>query len=139
MRLCSIFIRFLFLALLAGVLPSQAKWLKLTSPNFELFTDAGERTGRRALVNFEQIHQVFLNISAEKKSSLMPVRVYLFASSADYDQYTASKEVTGFALQGAERDYIVMQTLRGDVRRTAFHEYVHLVLHRSYVQPSRMV
>ncbi|MBM3811047.1 MAG: tetratricopeptide repeat protein [Acidimicrobiia bacterium] len=102
-------------------------WLRLTSPHFELFTDAGERTGSQTLAHLEQIRHVFLEWSVARPAPL-PVRVFLFSSQRDFRAVSPSPSARGFYQGGPERDYIVI--LAGDDQyRALFHEYVHLVLH----------
>ena len=61
-------------AVLAGVLlspmaPAAEQWTKLTSSHFELYTTAGERKGREALLYFEQVR----DFSNRTRSSGKPV------------------------------------------------------------------
>lgn len=109
-------------------LPAAAEWLRISSPDFQLFTDAGEKAGLQAINRLEQIRQVFRDIGGEWKQSPIPVRIYLFASEAEYSRYRPSATSKGFFQGGPERNLIVIQSWGEETGRVVFHEYVHLVL-----------
>lgn len=109
---------------------ASAAWLRLTSPHFEVLTDARERTARTALKRLELIHSVFAEAIGAKRPPL-PVRVFLFGSDRDYRAFRLSRTSSAFFQSGAERDYIVLSDLGPETLRAAYHEYVHLVLHHS--------
>jgi tetratricopeptide (TPR) repeat protein len=101
-------------------------WLRLISPNFELYTNAGEAAGRRTLTRFEQIRRVF-----RPAGPALPVRIYLFGSESDMRPFRPSEATISFFQGGPERDFIVIQDTGVETPRVAFHEYVHLVLNHS--------
>jgi len=101
---------------------SMGGWVRVASPHVEVFTDAGERTGRAALARFEEIRRVFQVSGAEGRG---PVRVFEFSSESEFHSYYPA--VAGFHQSGPERDYIALPT-GADSGRVAFHEYVHEVL-----------
>jgi tetratricopeptide (TPR) repeat protein len=101
-----------------------AAWLHLTSPHFELFTDAGERAGRDALRRLELIREVFA------RPTPLPVRVILFGSARDWKEFQPSPNTTGFYQSAPERDWIAMLNTE-QAYRIVFHEYVHLVLNHT--------
>ena len=45
--------------LLPATVAGKSPWLRLRSAHFELYTDAGEKGGRDALVRLERIRRVF--------------------------------------------------------------------------------
>lgn len=123
-------------AYLAGVIallvPSiaPAEWIRVSSPGIEVLTDAGDKTGRRVLARFEQIHNIFH--AANVADSPLTVRVFAFASEQEFHLYSTGPAAHGFYQSGRERDYIVLHT--GPMaERAAFHEYVHLILNHSAV------
>ncbi|MCP5118800.1 MAG: hypothetical protein GY953_48935, partial [bacterium] len=121
----------LILLLLASGLPAAGDWLRLSSPHFEIFTDAGEKKGLRAMVHFEQVRQVFRDVGGEHQSSPLPVRIYLFKKLSDFRRYRPSANTRGFFRGGPEANYIVMHAGGEETWRVAFHEYVHLVLNHT--------
>lgn len=109
-------------------------WIRVASPDVEVLTDAGERTGRRLHSRFEQIHDVFLKgLLPGVGGRTWPVRAFAFASLDEFDSYRDARRVDGFYTNGAERGYIALYA-GGDASRVAFHEYVHLVLNHSAVR-----
>ena len=111
---------------------ADARWLRLSSGRFELWTDAGERDGRELLLRLGQLRQVL----GPGRSTPMPVRVMLFREDRDFHPLRSASTVRGFYQSGPERDYIALPASGGDAVRRASHEYVHVVLnHTSTVLP----
>jgi tetratricopeptide (TPR) repeat protein len=101
---------------------ATAAWVRVASPQVEIFTDAGERSGRSLLARFEEIRRVLqLSDAADREA----VRVFEFSRESELHAY--HERVAGFFQGGPERDYIALHS-GPDAGRTAFHEYVHLVL-----------
>ncbi|MCW5980908.1 MAG: hypothetical protein KIT09_22700 [Bryobacteraceae bacterium] len=113
-----------------AALPAAAAWLRLESPHFELYTDAGEKAGRRTLLSLEQIRHAFHDLRGDPREPPLPTRIYLFASERDFGVYRPSRSVKGFYQGGPERNDIVL--LDGEAwRRIAYHEYIHLALNHT--------
>jgi Flp pilus assembly protein TadD len=122
-----------FLACFVVVTASAApvRWLRLSSPAFEIYTDAGEASARRILARFEVARQVFGG------AEVFPVRIVVFSREKDFRLFRPADTVTGFYQSGPERDYIAMLDTGPEVRRVAMHEYAHLIfnhLHGSMPQ-----
>jgi tetratricopeptide (TPR) repeat protein len=113
----------------AGAL-SAAEWLRYSSPNFELYSDARDAVSRNALVRLELIRHVFLD-TAGPRGTPLPIRVFLFASARDFRQFRLSETTRGFYQSGPERDTIAMHAGDDETYRVVFHEFVHLVLNHS--------
>ena len=101
---------------------AAAAWVRVASPQVEIFTDAGERSGRSLLTRFEEIRRV---LQVSEAVDHEPVRVFEFLSESELHVY--HDRVAGFFHGGPERDYIALHS-GPDAGRVAFHEYVHLVL-----------
>jgi hypothetical protein len=76
------------LVLLAATAGGAGKdpWVRIVSPHFEVFTDAGERAGRDVARQFEQVHGFFAarfqhGIDPERKA-----RVILFRNQKEYPE-----------------------------------------------------
>jgi tetratricopeptide (TPR) repeat protein len=125
-----------FAALLCGlcVCLSAGQWFRLTSMNFEVLTDAGERTGRRTIAKLEQLNQAFVGLGSGGLRSPLPVTVYIFSSAKGYELYQPSATTQGFFRGGSEEDYIVMLASAREGWRIAFHEYVHVILRHTSVR-----
>src|ERR1700722_16426384 len=101
---------------------AKAAWVRVASPQVEIFTDAGERSGRSLLARFEEIRRVLQVADAADREA---VRVFEFSSEAQLPAY--HDRGAGFFQGGPERDYIALHS-GPDAGRVAFHEYVHLLL-----------
>jgi len=117
------------LAMLVFCAGLEAAWLRMTSPHFELYTNAGDRTGRQTLRRLEEIRHVFQEWSSARAAPL-PVRVFAFASEREFRAFRPGQNTRGFYQSGPDRDYIVMVNGE-DGYRVLFHEYIHLVLNHS--------
>ena len=118
----------LLLLVLVGFCPAAGgRWLRLKSPNFDLYTDAGESRGREVVLELEQFRNVFARQASGRNISPMPVRVFVFQSDAGFRPFQVHETSAGYYHSGPDGDYIAMRASG----RTAAHEYVHVVLHHS--------
>ena len=83
-----------------------AKWLKLESEHFELYSSAGKRAARKTAQDLERFHRVVEAIESEFEGT-MPVRVVLFGSAGDYNRFRWAKsgEKMAYYLPGRKHDY----------------------------------
>ncbi len=117
----------LLLALATSGWPAGERWLRLKSPNFDLYTDAGASRGKEVLSELEQLRNAFVTQAGGRNISPAPVRVFLFRSEASFRPFQVREASAGYFHHGAEGDYIAMRASQ----RTASHEYVHVVLQHS--------
>ena len=108
---------------------ADPKWVKLRSANFELFTSAGERAGRRTIQQFERTRGFFRQAMQLGVSDSMPVRIVLFRSKKEYLPYRPGEVAAAFYLSGRDADLIVL--VAGNESSQAIHEYVHLLVRHS--------
>lgn len=116
--------------LLAVALPfagHAAGWLSLTSPHFELLTDAGEKNGAQLLERLETVRHVFLE-SIGGKAPALPIRVFQFQSERDFRKFEPRRTVRGFHQGAPDRDYIAVVGSGEESLRAIRHEYMHLLL-----------
>ena len=106
----------------------HAQWLRIDSPGLELFTDQGEKSGRRIAARFEQIHEIFQRMRMTE--SPLRLRVFAFSSPEEFHKYRPDS--AGFYQPAADRDYIALYN-GPEAGRVAFHEYIHLVIRHSGV------
>src|ERR1700729_2475231 len=90
---------------------APAQWVKLETPHFELYTTAGEKKGREAILYFEQVRSFFLEASASKRASEFPVRIVAFRGEKQYQPYRLNGFATAYFARARNRDYIVMQDI----------------------------
>jgi tetratricopeptide (TPR) repeat protein len=115
----------LLLPALAG---AAEQWIKLETPHFELYTTAGEKKGREAILYFEQVRSFFLESSPSKKAPEFPVRIVAFRSESQYKPYRMSESAVAYYANSRTRDYIVMEDIATEHYPAAIHEYTHLVV-----------
>ncbi|MBZ5726556.1 MAG: hypothetical protein LAP87_16340 [Acidobacteriia bacterium] len=111
-----------------------ATWTAAKSEHFEVYSQAGERTARLALMWFEQLRACFERQTGFDLSGRPAVRVIAFRSTKDYAPYRLRWAADAYYAGTESRDYIVMTVgERGDFQ-VAAHEYAHLVLHAAGLQ-----
>src|SRR5260370_19105208 len=133
-RICSPGVLVLVL-ILTGIthrpLRAAEQWVKLTTPHFELYSAAGKKKGREAILYFEQVRSFFLEFSPSKKVPDPPVGLGAFRGEKQYQPYRVSESAFAYYVQGRNRDYIVMQDILSDHYPAVIHEYVHLIIEHS--------
>ena len=113
----------------AGLAQAEPKWVKLRSANFELFTSAGERAGRRTIQQFERTRSFFQQAMQLEESHSKPVRIVLFRSTKEYSPYRPGEVADAYYLSTRDADLIVL--VAGSELSVAIHEYVHLLVRHS--------
>ncbi len=107
------------------------RWLKVTSPNFEIFTTAGERSGRDVARHFEQVRGFFAEAMGLGTQPGPPVRIVVFRTDKEYAPYSPNDFATAFYLGTDDRDYIIMKSASSEHFPIAVHEYTHLLVKHS--------
>src|SRR5205085_3989134 len=94
--------------LTASVATAAEQWLKLKSSHFELYTTAGEKKGREAILYFEQVRDFFSRArsSNEKLISDASVHIIAFRSEKEFKPYRINDSAAAYYLSGYDRDYI---------------------------------
>ncbi|MEO8369784.1 MAG: hypothetical protein ABI806_11320 [Candidatus Solibacter sp.] len=109
-------------------------WLKITSANFELYTTAGERSGRSLIRHFEQVRSFFLQAFGTRLAAARPARIIVFRSEKEYQPYRPNEFASAFFQPGATHDFIVMSSADSEHFPVAVHEYTHLMIHQSSLE-----
>src|SRR5712692_9151749 len=105
------------------------QWLKLKSSHFELYTTAGEKKGREAILYFEQVRDFFTKANPQSKASAgAAARIIAFRSEKEYKPFRPNEFASAFYLSGYDRDYIVMQSIIAENYPVAVHEFTHLLV-----------
>ncbi|HYV63835.1 MAG TPA: hypothetical protein VE958_14220, partial [Bryobacteraceae bacterium] len=117
-----------------GSISQAADWTRIASGRIEVLTDAGASVGKETLARLERIRAVFREAGPDEPS--LPLRVFVFASRAEFSTYHEGALVEGFYQSGPERDYIVLQA-GAAAGRAVYHEYVHRVLGRAAAHDGR--
>src|SRR5262245_50874288 len=116
----------LLLALLATG-ANKDPWVRVVSPSFELFTDAGERAGVDVVKHFEQVRSFFLQRFKMSTGEDRKARVILFRTEKEYQPYSPSQSAAAFFRPGEFHDFIVMNNSVANWRSMAVHELTHLM------------
>ena len=119
------------LAVAAGTAAAAPNWVRIESPHFELFTNAGERSGRRTILYFEQVRDFFLKTGSVGGVPSSPVRIIRFRSPKEFEPYRPDKAASAFYMSSPKQDLIVMGTPNRQTKNAAVHEYVHLLVKHS--------
>jgi tetratricopeptide (TPR) repeat protein len=114
--------------LIPALFSAPEQWVKLETPHFELYTTAGEKKGREAILYFEQVRSFFLQASPSKRAPEFPVRIVAFRSESQYKPYRMSESAVAYYAPGRDRDYIVMEDIASEHYPAAIHEYTHLIV-----------
>ena len=115
-------------SLIPKLFGAPAQWVKLETPHFELYTTAGEKKGREAILYFEQVRSFFLQTSPSKHVPEFPVRIVAFRSESQYRPYRMNESAVAYYAPGRNRDYIVMEEISSEHYPAAIHEYTHLIV-----------
>ncbi|MFN7994619.1 MAG: hypothetical protein U0Q18_13515 [Bryobacteraceae bacterium] len=118
------------------LLPAAANegphWLKVQTSNFEIYTTAGERSGREVARHFEQVRSFFLEAMRWGMISGPKVRIVVFRSEKEFRPYAPNEVAAAFYLGADDRDYIVMKSANIEDFPVAVHEYTHLLVKHSH-------
>jgi tetratricopeptide (TPR) repeat protein len=131
--------RALLLAVLSGLSLSvasakEARWVVVSSPNFRVYTDAGEKQGREVALHFEQMRFVFGKLLQRAKVQTgFPVHVIAFRNRKEFRTVAPlwkgkPKELTGLYIGGEDVAFVGLDLSSEQSLATVFHEYAHLLL-----------
>jgi tetratricopeptide (TPR) repeat protein len=103
-------------------------WLRVASPNFEVFTAARERAARETIQHFEEVRAFFLAATGLQPFAGAPVRIVFFQSERDYEPYRVSEGAAAYACGAIGQAEIVMGSSTPEQARLATHEYFHILV-----------
>jgi hypothetical protein len=106
---------------------ADARWIRLKSANFEMYTTASERDARETLKYFEQVRSFFQQGMGNIPGKPLPVRIIGFNSKKEFEPYRFNNFASAYYHATATTDDIVLSETGFDVFPVAIHEYVHLV------------
>lgn len=91
-----------------------------------VYSDAGPQVATQTLNRIRTMAALFQEFG--RPAIQRPVRVLVFRSSSEFEQYRPSAISAGFFQSGAEGDWIAFPATAGN--RVLLHEFTHLLLHR---------
>jgi tetratricopeptide (TPR) repeat protein len=106
-------------------------WLRLTTPDFELYTTAGEKQARETARHFEQVREFFLQASPVRNLGDSPLRIFQFDKEDRYARFRPNAQTVAYFVATPGSDYIVMGDRVQDTFAPAIHEYTHLIVRHS--------
>lgn len=109
----------------------ETRWTRITSPNFEMYTTAGERSAKDTLRYFEQVRSFFTQMAPHWLEKPVTVRIVAFNSMKEYEPYRLNSFAAAYYLPSPSHEYIVMSHTGAETFPVAIHEYVHLVVRHS--------
>jgi len=105
-------------------------WERIGTPDFEIYSNAGDAAARKVLTHLEQVRGFFLKASPLPLLDVFPVRIVVFKTLDQFRQFAQSDSQRAFFAGGLQRDYIVMADSPNEYAY-AIHEYMHLIVRHS--------
>lgn len=123
----------LFLTGIASVVHAST-WIEVSSPRFEIVTDAGEAAARELVTGLEQFDAAITH-SIGPSPAIGPatgrLRIYLFRSEHEFAEFRSDGWVAGLTMATNLNDSPVVALFAGPAtRETAIHEYIHALVRR---------
>jgi hypothetical protein len=107
------------------------KWTRYESEHFELLTDGGKGRALEVLEQFERVRWFFGTTMKIGDPPRKP-RIVVFGNEKAYRVFSPRETTAAFYVGLPFRDYIAIGPLgEGQARRTAVHEYIHLLVKHS--------
>lgn len=125
--------RLAFCLLMVAAVPAHAAdtWTRLSTPHFEVLTNAGEKRGREVLQQFEQVRGFIQQVIRAEAAPAAPVRILAFKRPDDYKPYSPNEVAAAYYVGGDGRELIVLRSPSADSFPVAIHEYMHLMVRRA--------
>lgn len=103
-------------------------WTRVTTKNFTLVGNAGEKEIRQVATRLEQFRDVFTRLlSLAKFDSPVPTTVVVFKSMNSYKPFNP-KNYDGYFQKGQDLNYITLTSEARNPLAMIYHEYVHFML-----------
>ncbi len=114
---------------------AQREWLRVSTPNFELYTDESASRARETILYFEQVRAFFAEATQARRAPAKAVRIIGFRSEKEFSTYSVRAGIRAYYQPGSLREYIVLMGLGSELHEAAVHEYVHLMIHAAGAPP----
>jgi tetratricopeptide (TPR) repeat protein len=103
------------------------RWERLKSPDFEMYSSAGERGSRDTIRYFEQVRSFFIEVLGAAQRDQKPVYIIAFGSEKEFELYRPNEVAAAFYQPTKQRDFIVLGRIGEEYLPAVVHEYVHLL------------
>jgi tetratricopeptide (TPR) repeat protein len=113
------------------------RWLEVSTPNFAVLSNGGERPARQVAERLEQIRGLVQQNLALRVEPGKPLRILAARDEAtlrellpSYWETPGSLHPSGYFLGAEEKNFIALRLdSPSDSSSTVYHEYVHLLVH----------
>ncbi len=105
--------------------------VRVSAPNFEIYTAGPEAAARAVLLHLESVRALFQGGDGLFRLPAGRVRIVAFRSLEEYRSYSPLPFATAHYQSAPDRDTIVMAGLATNQYPAAVHEFVHLLQHES--------
>jgi tetratricopeptide (TPR) repeat protein len=126
--------KLLLLVLAGGAFAAASEWVRISSPNFEIYTNAGVKDARKTIEYFEQVRSFFMRTKSTEVTTRLPVTIVGFRGAKDYKPYAPNLSAAAYYTGDENRDYIVMSSVGQEDFPVATHEYMHLLIRHSEIK-----
>ena len=110
------------------------KWIKLTTRNFNIVSNADESDSRELALKLEQFRLVFSQLFSTRAADSVPVTVMVFRSDGAFTPFKPlyngkPANLAGYFQPGRDENVIALNIAGNELRPMAviFHEYTHLL------------
>jgi Flp pilus assembly protein TadD len=117
--------------LIGPYLSAESRWIRMKSPNFEVYSSDSERDTRETVREFEQVRSFFIQSLGNSDITPLPVKIIVFSSRKEFEPYRINEFASAYYKGGGEVDYIVLSSAGSEAFPTAIHEFVHLLVRHS--------
>ena len=107
---------------------ADAKWIKVSTAHFTMFTSNGEHRAKETLLRFEQVRTFFQQATKIAPKDDEIVQVVAFQNEREYKPYRLNAGATAYYQRTQSQDFIVMEDIEPEHYPVAVHEYTHLVV-----------
>ncbi|MCU1305742.1 MAG: hypothetical protein JWN45_437 [Acidobacteriaceae bacterium] len=122
----------------SSVFVHAQSWVEVTSPNFSVMTDAGDRRGREVALRFEQMRHIFGSlVLREKMNTSIPLAIIAFKDNKGLRQVAPlwngkPIELAGVYYSGDDKHFIALDLSSEGGWNVVFHEYAHMLLNSNF-------
>ena len=127
----------IFLVLAVGGSPATAaEWIRLSTPQFELYSTNPEAQSRELIDLLASAHSFVSSLSfiqgrLPQGVNTEPLRIIALSSKKEYAPYRLNSTTFGYFRHSKRGNYIVLQDIQPEHRQAAVHEYVHFMLRQA--------
>lgn len=120
------------IALVANQLLASESWVRITTPNFDLYSSLNKKQASLVLNQLEDARTALQALHIGTGATNSPVRVIAFGSEREYTRFRSNDASAAYYLRAGGQEYIVLGEDLSKRGTPVVHEYVHHLLHQQY-------